>query len=143
MFVAMCNYFGRDISNIGKPYESEDAWTWDAITSEKSEVDNTLEAEQRYVNYDEPHGLITVLSITDEIDVIANDEGKLMNYPIDRVLVDADGKPWDILVGNLMAVRHNDEGEFTSILAEDIPKIEKYLIPLKPQCLMDYAEEEQ
>lgn len=43
-----------------------------------AEVDNTLEAEQRYVNYDEPHGLITVLSITDEIDVIANDEGKLM-----------------------------------------------------------------
>ena len=40
-----------------------------------AEVDNTLEAEQRYVNYDEPHGLITVLSITDEIDVIANDEG--------------------------------------------------------------------
>ena len=66
------------------------------------EVDSALEAEQRYVNYDEPHGLITVLSITDEIDVIANDEGKLKNYPINRVRVDADGKPWDILVGNLM-----------------------------------------
>ena len=87
--------------------------------------------------------MITVLSITDEIDVIANDEGKLMNYPINRVLVDADGKPWDILVGNMMCVRHNNEGEFTSILAEDIPIIEKHLIPLNLQCLMDYAEEEQ
>ena len=49
----------------------------------------------------------------------------------------------DVLVGNLMAVRHNDEGEFTTILAEDIPIIEKHLIPLNLQSLMDYAEEEQ
>lgn len=105
-----------------------------------SEVENSLEAEQRYVNYDEPHGLITVVSINNNIDIIANDEGKLMNYPINRVLVDADGKPWDILVGNLMCVRHNDEGEFTSILPEDIPVIEKHLIPLNPLCLQDYKE---
>ena len=105
-----------------------------------SEVENSLEAEQRYVNYDEPHGLITVVSINNNIDIIANDEGKLMNYPINRVLVDADGKPWDILVGNLMCVRHNDEGEFTSILPEDIPVIEKHLIPLNPLCLQNYKE---
>lgn len=108
-----------------------------------AEVDNTLEAEQRYVNYDEPYGLITVVSINNEIDVICNDEGKLMNFPINRVLVDDEGKPWDLLVGNLMAVRHNDEGEFTSVLAEDIPIIENYLIPLNQQCLIDYVEEEQ
>ena len=40
MFVAMCNYFGWNIDEIGKPFESEDAWTWDAITSENSEVDD-------------------------------------------------------------------------------------------------------
>ena len=40
MFVAMCNYFGWDIDNVGKPFESEDTWTWDAITSENSEVDD-------------------------------------------------------------------------------------------------------
>ena len=142
MFVAMCNYFGRDISNIGKPYESEDAWTWDAITSEKSEVDNTLEAEQRYVNYDEPHGLITVLSITDEIDVIANDEGKLMNYPINRFVVDDMGGVYDMLVGNLMCVRHNSEGEFTSIREEDIPVIEKHLVAIMPDNLTEYKEAE-
>lgn len=108
-----------------------------------SEVENSLKAEQRYVNYDEPHGLITVLSITDEIDVIANDEGKLKNYPINRFVVDDMGGVYDMLVGNLMCVRHNSEGEFTSIREEDIPVIEKHLIPLNPQCLMDYAEEEQ
>lgn len=107
-----------------------------------TEVENSLEAEQAYVNYDEPHGLITVLSITDTIDIIANDEGKLKNYPINRIVVDADGRPWDLLVGNLMCVRHNDEGEFTSILPEDIPVIEKHLIPLNPQCLLDYNESE-
>ena len=88
-----------------------------------AEVDNTLEAEQRYVNYDEPHGLITVLSITDEIDVIANDEGKLKNYPINRFVVDDMGGVYDMLVGNLMCVRHNSEGEFTSIKEDDIPII--------------------
>lgn len=107
-----------------------------------AEVDNSLEAEQSFVNYDEPYGLITVLSITDAIDIIANDEGKLKNYPINRIVVDADGRPWDLLVGNLMCVRHNDEGEFTSILPEDIPVIEKHLIPLNPQCLLDYNESE-
>lgn len=107
-----------------------------------AEVDNSLEAEQAYVNYNEPHGLITVLSITDAIDIIANDEGKLKNYPINRIVVDVDGRPWDLLVGNLMCVRHNDEGEFTSIHPEDIPVIEKHLIPLNPQCLLDYNESE-
>lgn len=107
-----------------------------------AEVDNTLEAEQRYVNYDEPHGLITVLSITDEIDVIANDEGKLKNYPINRFVVDDMGGVYDMLVGNLMCVRHNSEGEFTSIREEDISVIESHLIPLMPDKMIDYEEAE-
>ncbi len=107
-----------------------------------AEVDNTLEAEQRYVNYDEPHGLITVLSITDEIDVIANDEGKLNNFPINRFLVSDDGIVLDMLVGNIMCVRHNSAGEFTSIREEDIPVIESHLIPLMPDKMIDYEEAE-
>lgn len=107
-----------------------------------AEVDNTLEAEQRYVNYDEPHGLITVLSITDEIDVIANDEGKLKNYPINRFVVDDMGGVYDMLVGNLMCVRHNSEGEFTSIREEDIPVIEKHLVAIIPDNLTEYKEAE-
>lgn len=107
-----------------------------------AEVDNTLEAEQRYVNYDEPHGLITVLSITDEIDVIANDEGKLKNYPINRFVVDDMGGVYDMLVGNLMCVRHNSEGEFTSIREEDIPVIEKHLVVIMPDNLTEYKEAE-
>lgn len=107
-----------------------------------AEVDNTLDAEQRYVNYDEPHGLITVLSITDEIDVIANDEGKLKNLPINRFVISDDGVVLDMLVGNIMCVRHNSEGEFTSIKEDDIPIIESHLIPLMPDKMIDYEEAE-
>lgn len=107
-----------------------------------AEVDNTLDAEQRYVNYDEPHGLITVLSITDEIDVIANDEGKIRNFPINRFLVSDDGIVLDMLVGNIMCVRHNSDGEFTSIREEDISVIESHLIPLMPDKMIDYEEAE-
>lgn len=105
-----------------------------------SEVENSLEAEQRYVNYDEPHGLITVVSINDDIDVICNDEGKLRNFPINRFLVSDAGVVLDMLVGNIMCVRHNSEGEFTSIREEDIPVIESHLIPLMPDKMIDYEE---
>ena len=103
-------------------------------------VDNSLEAEQAYVNYNEPHGLIAVVSITDEIDVICNDEGKLKNLPINRFLISDDGVVLDMLVVNIMCVRHNSEGEFTSIKEDDIPIIESRLIPLIPDKMIDYEE---
>lgn len=103
-------------------------------------VDNSLEAEQAYVNYNEPHGLIAVVSITDEIDVICNDEGKLKNLPINRFLISDDGVVLDMLVGNIMCVRHNSDGEFTSIKEDDIPIIESRLIPLIPDKMIDYKE---
>lgn len=107
-----------------------------------AEVDNSLEAEQAYVNYDEPHGLITVISINDNIDIICNDEGKLKNFPINRFLVNDDGVVLDMLVGNIMCVRHNSDGEFTSIKEDDIPIIESHLIPLMPDKMIDYEEAE-
>lgn len=107
-----------------------------------AEVDNSLEAEQAYVNYDEPHGLITVISINDNIDIICNDEGKLKNFPINRFLVNDDGVVLDMLVGNIMCVRHNSEGEFTSIKEDDIPIIESHLIPLMPDKMINYEEVE-
>ena len=103
-------------------------------------VDNSLEAEQAYVNYNEPHGLIAVVSITDEIDVICNDECKLKNLPINRFLISDDGVVLDMLVGNIMCVRHNSDGEFTSIKEDDIPIIESRIIPLMPDKMIDYEE---
>ena len=48
----------------------------------------------------------------------------------------------DMLVGNIMCVRHNSAGEFTSIREEDIPVIESHLIPLMPDKMIDYEEAE-
>ena len=107
-----------------------------------AEVDNTLEAEQAYVNYNKQHGLITVVSINNDIDIIANDEGKLNNFPINRFLVSDDGIVLDMLVGNIMCVRHNSAGEFTSIREEDISVIESHLIPLMPDKMIAYEEAE-
>lgn len=108
-----------------------------------SEVENSLDAEQRYVNFNEANGLIQVVSINNNIDVICNDEGKLRNFPMNRFFVDDDGGVWDLLVGNAMCVRHNKDGEFTSILPEDVPIIEKHLVPINPQGLIDYDESEE
>ena len=47
-----------------------------------------------------------------------------------------------MLVGNLMCVRHNSDGEFTSIRDEDIPVIEKHLVAIMPDNLTEYREDE-
>lgn len=107
-----------------------------------SEVENSLEAEQRYVNFNEANGLIQVVSINNNIDVICSDEGKIRNFPINRFLVSDDGVVLDMLVGNIMCVRHNSAGEFTSIREEDIPVIESHLIPLMPDKMINYEEAE-
>lgn len=88
------------------------------------EIENSLKAKQDYVG-----GLIQVLTIED-IDIICNDEGKLMGLLPNRALFDESGEIIDIFVGNILAVRHNDEGEFTSIHPEDIRIINKYLKPV-------------
>ena len=47
-----------------------------------------------------------------------------------------------MLVGYLMCVRHNSEGEFTSIREEDIPVIENHLVTIMPDNLTEYKEAE-
>ena len=93
------------------------------------EIENSLKAKQDYVNYNEPRGLIQVIYI-DGIDIICHDEGKLKQFPPNRVWIDEYGKTIDIFCGNILAVRHNDEGEFTSIHPEDVSIINKYLKPV-------------
>lgn len=90
-----------------------------------SEVENSLKAEQKYVG-----GYIQVISLTDEIDAIIADEGKLMGLPANR-LWRSDGAVYDFIVGNIACVRHDEEGNFTSIHPEDIPAIESVLVPIR------------
>lgn len=91
-------------------------------------LDNTLRAKQRYVG-----GIIQCVSLTPEIDIICNDEGKLLELPPNHVWIDIDddGKIHvvDLFVGNIFAVRHEGE-EFASIHDEDVEVIRKYLAPV-------------
>ena len=86
-------------------------------------IENTLEAKQEYVG-----GLIQVLCVND-IDIICNDEGKLMGLPVNRVLLDEKNNILDIFVGNILCCRHNDDGDFTDISPDDIETIERMLKP--------------
>lgn len=110
------------------------------------EIENSLKAKQSYVG-----GLIQVICI-EGIDIICNDEGKLQQLPPNRVWLDENGEALDIFCGNILAVRHNEEGEFTSIRPEDISVINQYLKPVirignklmvipKEDWLEEYREE--
>ena len=87
------------------------------------EIQNTLEAKQKYVG-----GLIQVISL-DDVDIICNDEGKLMGLPVNRAIVDDDENVLDVIVGDIICLRHDDEGEFVDIHETDLQIIRKYLRP--------------
>ncbi len=90
------------------------------------EMENSLEAKQTFVD-----GHIQVVGLTDEIDLVLNDEGKLDSLPLNRVWLGKDGNILDILVGNVLACRFDNEGDFTSILESDIPVILERLPAVK------------
>lgn len=88
------------------------------------QIENTLKAKQSYVG-----GLIQAVSLTLEIIVICNDEGKIQQLPPNRAWVESSGVV-DFFAGNILCVRHSGD-EFASILPKDIAEIERRLIPLK------------
>lgn len=87
-------------------------------------IENTLEAKQEYVG-----GLIQVISLNSDIDIICNDEGKLKGLKANRAFM-AGSRFLDVFTGDILAVRHDNEGNFTSIHEEDIPTIEAMLKPI-------------
>lgn len=114
---AILAYMLRVDETTGKPYRGYLA-----------EIDDTLEALQGFVNFDRPGGLIQVLHLNDDIDVICHDGGKLLNYPVNRVWLD-DGEVLDFVVGNILIVRHIGDA-FSSIYKSDIPFVEEHLKPV-------------
>lgn len=90
------------------------------------EVANNLGGLQSCVG-----GRIEVISINEEIDAILNEDGKIIGLPYNRAFMDGAGEVWDIFCGNILCVRHNKAGEFTSILSEDVKTIHSYLKPLR------------
>lgn len=90
-----------------------------------AEVENSLKAEQEFVD-----GLIAVVHLTDEIDIIYDDEALIQGKPINRALYDLQGNFITAFLGNIMVVRHKDDS-FTSIRYEDKDIIEKCLKPIE------------
>ncbi len=88
------------------------------------EIANTLVDKQRYVG-----GYIEVISIDGVIDLICNEEGKILHLPVNRALVDDDGEVLDVIVGDILVVRHNDEGDFVDVHENDLEIITKHLRP--------------
>lgn len=93
------------------------------------EIENTLEAEQSFVG-----GLIDVYAITDNLDIVLNDEG-LINGLEPRAVVLGEGtdeakkqrKIKEIIHGNCFVCRHDNDGNFVSIREEDVDTI-RYLV---------------
>ncbi len=111
-------YFLRVDEETGKPYQGYIGY-----------VENTLEAKQKYVNFDRPGGTIQVFSIGKGIALICEDSGKLKDFPVNRAWV-RDGKVIDLLVGNVLIVRYAGE-DFVSIREGDIEYVERFLVPAK------------
>ncbi|MDE7478600.1 MAG: DUF3846 domain-containing protein [Lachnospiraceae bacterium] len=106
-------YFLR-VSEEGVPYRGY-----------MKEFEDSLDVLQEYEG-----GYIEVVALDCGIDIIINDEGKIKELPVNRAWTDGNGRIYDVIHGNILCVRHDGEGEFISIEKEDIPIIEKALIPL-------------
>ena len=93
------------------------------------EIENTLEAEQSFVG-----GVIDVYAITDNLDIVLNDEG-LINGLEPRAVVLGEGtdeakkqrKIKEIIHGDCFVCRHDNDGNFVSIREEDVDTI-RYLV---------------
>ena len=88
---------------------------------EEMVIDNDLEAL-----HDAVGGYIECISPFSDMDVdlVCNEEGKLMGLRPNRVLMDKKTKQrYDLLVGNFFLVSFDDEGNFKSLTDEQIDKI--------------------
>lgn len=88
------------------------------------EIENTLEAEQKFVG-----GLIEAVAITEEIDLICNEEFLLQGLE-PRVVIDWGECLPTVICGDCFICRHNEHGEFESIRDEDMEVITEKVIHL-------------
>ena len=93
------------------------------------ELKNTLEAEQAFVG-----GLIDVYALTDDLDIVLNDEGLINGLEpravvLGEVTVEAkkQRKIKEIIHGGCFVCRHDDEGNFLSIREEDVGTIRYFV----------------
>jgi hypothetical protein len=82
-------------------------------------IDDGFEAMQKIVG-----GTIQAIYPFEEpIALICNDEGKLLNLPLNRALRDSDGRVYDIVAHSYGTV---DPETTWEIITDDIPTLKKY-----------------
>ena len=83
------------------------------------EIENTLEAEQKFVG-----GLIECTALTEEIDLVCNEEGWLIDL-----------EPRVIIAGDCFICRHDRQGNFQSIKESDLELINSKVKPISEEML--------
>jgi hypothetical protein len=73
-----------------------------------------LESLQKEVD-----GYIEVLSITDEICLVCNEEGKITNQPLNRAIRDYKNDIVDVIAGDFFICGQTEDGEFRSLTDEE------------------------
>lgn len=87
----------------------------------EKEIDPGLGSLQREVGGD----IEVVYPFEEPVAVICNEEGKLDGLPLNRVLCDEDGEPYDIIAGTFM-VAGLDGGRFGSLEPEHMEKFKEH-----------------
>ena len=94
---------------------------------EVREIGDSLESMQRIVG-----GLIEAVYPFDEpVALICNEEGKLLNLPLNRVLRDDDGNVYDIISGTFfVCAAPPDSDHFTGLTDQEIKTyMERFAMP--------------
>ncbi len=90
------------------------------------DIENTLQAEQEFVG-----GLIECTVLTEEIDLVCNDEGWLIGLE-PRVAIK---EPQTIIAGDCFICRHDRQGNFQSIKESDLELINSKVKPISEEML--------
>ena len=89
------------------------------------EIENTLQAKQNLVG-----GRIEVISLTEELDLIVNEE-YLLNGSKPRVMIFENNEISNIVMDDCFVCRNDGEGNFTDIKREDISMLQEYLLHIE------------
>lgn len=82
--------------------------------AEEKTITNKLECLQAEVD-----GYIEVLSLTDDICMVCNEEGKIMNLPLNRAIRDYKNDIVDIVAGDFFICGQTEDGEFRSLTDDE------------------------
>lgn len=82
--------------------------------------EDSLDNLQRFVG-----GYVQAIRVNSSITLWINEEGKQMGLEPNFYLVKEDGKPYDMVVGNVLIAGTDDEGDSASLTDEEIQELQE------------------